>query len=147
MLVTEFWGPQTLEGFVKGTTGSLKEGQLKLILKQILEGLVHIHSKDIAHRDLKLDNILVDGDLRIKLIDFNVAKRIDPDLGCAIGVTGDLRFQSPEMVDNSPYTTKTDIWSAGVVLYSLASEGLLPFPQPKQLNSDDSHQKYTVNTQ
>lgn len=52
----------------------LKENYAKLIFKQIIEGLAHIHSKNILHRDIKLDNILLDGHGWIKIADFGVSR-------------------------------------------------------------------------
>ena len=52
----------------------LKESYAKLIFKQLVEGLAHIHSKNILHRDIKLDNILLDGHGKIKIADFGVSR-------------------------------------------------------------------------
>ena len=52
----------------------LKEPYAKVIFKQIIDGLCYIHSKFIAHRDIKLDNILLDGKGNVKICDFGVSK-------------------------------------------------------------------------
>ena len=54
----------------------LKEPVAKKIFKQILDGMCYIHSKNIAHRDIKLDNILLDGRGNVKIGDFGVSKQI-----------------------------------------------------------------------
>ena len=51
----------------------LKEDSAKFIFKQIIEGLAHIHSMNVIHRDIKLDNILLDGHGNIKIADFGVS--------------------------------------------------------------------------
>jgi hypothetical protein len=53
----------------------LKEPYAKVIFKQIIDGLCYIHSKFIAHRDIKLDNILLDGKGNVKIADFGVSKQ------------------------------------------------------------------------
>jgi serine/threonine protein kinase len=53
----------------------LKEPYAKVIFKQIIDGLCYIHSKYIAHRDIKLDNILLDGKGNVKIADFGVSKQ------------------------------------------------------------------------
>ena len=56
----------------------LKEPYTKKIFKQIIDGLRYVHSKHIAHRDIKLDNILLDGKGQVKIADFGVSKQITP---------------------------------------------------------------------
>lgn len=56
----------------------LKEDVTKYFFKQIISGLQYIHSKNIIHRDIKLDNLLLDGEGRIKIADFGVSKLIKP---------------------------------------------------------------------
>jgi len=57
----------------------LKEEYAKYFFKQIIEGLQYMHSKNITHRDIKLDNILLDVDGRIKIADFGVSKLSKPN--------------------------------------------------------------------
>ena len=51
----------------------LDEGVAKYIFKQVIDGLAHIHSKGVLHRDIKLDNILLDGHGKVKIADFGVS--------------------------------------------------------------------------
>ena len=55
------------------------EENVKVILKDMLKALPYLHSKNIVHRDLKLENILISKDMRIKLIDFGFAKKFNED--------------------------------------------------------------------
>ena len=56
----------------------LKEEVAKYFFKQIISGIQYIHSKNIIHRDIKLDNLLLDGDGKIKIADFGVSKLVKP---------------------------------------------------------------------
>ena len=104
----------------------LTEPIAKYIFKQIILGLQYIHNHNIVHRDIKLDNILIDLDNKIKICDFGVSKKV---------INGDLMkeqcgtpaYIAPEILMNRGYEGYgVDIWSAGVVLYSMLS-GTVPF--------------------
>lgn len=89
---------------------------------------MHIHSKGIAHRDLKLANILLKKDLTIKLADFGFAKEqssteeVMMKTYCGTPIT-----MAPEILKGKPYDKKCDLWSLGVILFQLIY-GKLPFP-------------------
>lgn len=100
-----------------------------LIVKQILEALKYIHSKDVAHRDLKLENLMFVSsnkkDFQLKLIDFGFAQRFDRKKGMTL-VLGSPLYMAPELVRRLNYDDKVDIWALGCVTYLLLS-GLTPF--------------------
>lgn len=99
---------------------------LKQILQQIASGLAHIHGRGIVHRDIKLDNIMMDQNHHIKIIDFSLAAfyKINGQL-CTF--CGSIPFCSPEVIKRIPYIgPEIDVWSFGIVMYALAT-GRLPF--------------------
>ena len=98
----------------------------KYFFKQIVHGLAHIHSKNIAHRDIKLDNLLLDSSGRIKIADFGVSKLSRRD-ELITDQCGTPAYIAPEILRDTGYHgTPVDVWSAGVVLYSMIY-GTVPF--------------------
>ena len=87
---------------------------IPIFFAQILVGLYSMHSASIIHRDLKLDNILVNDGV-IKIGDFGTAKRVSKNTFSDLGTIG---TKAPE-VGSEHYTNKVDIWSLGYVLYQL----------------------------
>ncbi len=104
---------------------------------QIFRGLEHAHANDVIHRDLKPENVIVtldhDDDEVLKLVDFGIAKIVDEDdieiaqpltrLGLVFGTP---HYMSPEQATGSKIDQRTDIYSAGVMIYQMLA-GRLPF--------------------
>ena len=104
----------------------LSENIAKIIFKQIIEGLKYINKKNIVHRDIKLDNILIDLTNTVKICDFGVSKRITKN-EIMIDHCGTPGYIAPEIYKNKGYDGfQCDIWSAGVTLYYMLS-GSQPF--------------------
>jgi len=98
----------------------------KLIFKEILDGLAHCHSKGIIHRDIKLDNILLNEQGHVKIGDFGVSKKIVKGRKL-IDRCGTPAYIAPEILQGKGYEgEKADIWSAGIVLYAMIY-GNFPF--------------------
>ncbi|MGH9874292.1 MAG: protein kinase domain-containing protein [Pyrinomonadaceae bacterium] len=108
---------------------------------QIARGLAAAHARSIVHRDLKPENIFVTSDGQVKVLDFGLAKLIEPvgvsqlndlptrKLNTTPGtVLGTLGYMSPEQVDGKPVDYRSDIFSFGVVLYEMLA-GRRAFPQ------------------
>jgi eukaryotic-like serine/threonine-protein kinase len=93
------------------------------LMRQVLEALMYVHSRQVIHRDLKPSNILVDASGNVKLLDFGTARLVDVSGDTAITRTGVFAFTpdcaSPEQVQGKPLTFASDIYSAGVLLYRL----------------------------
>ena len=88
-------------------------------LIQILEGLKYLHKSDIIHRDLKSANIFLTKKGFVKIGDLNVSKIIGKNM--ALTQTGTPYYASPEVWSDHPYDYKCDIWSAGCIIYEMAS--------------------------
>lgn len=113
----------------------LKEPYAKVIFKQIIDGLCYIHSKYIAHRDIKLDNILLDGKGNVKIADFGVSKQCQKGQLRMTEQCGTPAYIAPEILKDKGYTFSVDIWSAGVVLFAMLY-GTVPF---KANNMEELH--------
>ena len=119
--VLEYVDGQPIDQAVRGLP---LEARLKLFL-QLADAVGHAHRNLLVHRDLKPSNVLVDGQAQVKLLDFGIAKALDPLEGPDSDVTvGGVRpftpnYASPEQVRGEPVTTATDIYSLGVLLYQM----------------------------
>jgi serine/threonine protein kinase len=91
----------------------------KYIYRQVLEGIAYCHSKGIVHRDIKLENVLMDRNMNIKIIDFGYAFNYFKKM-YRTKTLGTLDYIAPEvLIANKQYGKEIDIWSAGVLLYEL----------------------------
>jgi serine/threonine protein kinase len=106
--------------------GKINERALKYICKQILLGLKAIHSKNIIHRDMKSDNILVNLKGDVKIADFGLSTNLTSENKNRTTLQGTMHWTAPEIFDLVPcYDEKIDIWSYGIICYELAM-GLPP---------------------
>ena len=121
--------------------GKLKEPLIRNFVRQILDGLSYLHSKDIIHRDIKGANVLVDNRGNIKISDFGISKRVEvSNLGNPTkhnnrtSLQGSVFWMAPEVVKQTSYTRKADIWSLGCLIVEMFT-GEHPFPNCNQLQA------------
>ncbi|CAH2062967.1 unnamed protein product, partial [Iphiclides podalirius] len=109
--------------------GALPENQSRLWMRQILSGMQYIHSMDVAHRDLKCENILITSNYNVKITDFGFARNVrqrDRDL-LSETYCGSLSYAAPEVLKGIPYLPKlADMWSIGIIMYTMLNKAL-PF--------------------
>ncbi|XP_034475796.1 myosin light chain kinase, smooth muscle [Drosophila innubila] len=105
----------------------LTERVCRVFIRQVCEAMAFIHGNGIIHLDLKPENILVltQKGNRIKIIDFGLARKFDPDKRLRV-LFGTPEFVAPEVVNFDCISYGTDMWSVGVICYVLIS-GLSPF--------------------
>ncbi len=104
----------------------LDEQSAKNIFRQVVYGLAHCHCRSVLHRDIKLDNVLMDLDGNIQICDFGVSRLIEKD-EIIQEQCGTPAYIAPEILLDKGYEGfAVDIWSAGVVLYAMLY-GTVPF--------------------
>lgn len=114
--------------------GELNENLARHYFCQLISVLEYLHvQKQIVHRDLKAENILLDKYYNIRLIDFGLSNFFSADKTYLETACGSPAYASPEMVKGNPYNSKSDIWSAGILLFAMCA-GELPY-------EDDNVQK------
>lgn len=108
------------------------EGTYAGIVGEMLRGLAHVHGCSVVHRDIKNGNFMV-RDGTVKLIDFGLAESLPVEAtGCLHGCVGTAPWMSPEVVADLGHGASTDLWSLGVVAYTMLC-GRFPH-MPKDLN-------------
>ena len=99
------------------------------ILIEVCQGLGYAHQRQVIHRDIKPGNIMVLPTGAVKLVDFGIAHIIGKKVTLPGQVIGSFNYMSPEQINSKPLDARTDIFSAGIVLYQLLSNSL-PFEAP-----------------
>jgi fused-like protein len=89
-------------------------------------GLVHLHSKGILHRDIKLGNFLVDEHYNAFVIDFGVSRVATFDPKDKMTLVGTPTYMAPEVLDAKPYDHKADTYSFAFVLWAMVRRTVLP---------------------
>jgi len=98
-------------------TGALDEKLSRTFFKQIVAGMQAMHKEQLAHRDIKPQNVLLTNDFSIKIADFGSSKRFRSDQLMKTSRVGTRGYQAPELLLQRGYTTKCDIFSLGVLLF------------------------------
>jgi eukaryotic-like serine/threonine-protein kinase len=93
----------------------------------VAEGLAYAHERGVVHRDIKPGNIMVLSDGRVKIMDFGIARLLEPTVKTQTGVLlGSPQYMSPEQIVGQPFDHRADIFSLGLVLYEMLT-GTKPF--------------------
>lgn len=139
----EYVGKQSLHGFLKSRAERrMEELECRRLFKQIVEGISYCHSMGVVHRDIKLDNILLDTMNNIKIIDFGFSIAIPEDKKLKI-FCGTPSYMAPEIVEKNEYVgQKADVWALGIVLFAML-QGRFPF---KGVNDNDLFKKIKKGT-
>ena len=129
LIIMEYINGGNLFSFVKKRR-KLSEKMSKFLFRQIILGIQHIHSKNVVHRDIKLENILIDFNNNVKICDFGIGKVLNSEDELLYDKCGTPMYMAPEIIlsndDNGYKGFPVDIWSSGITLYIMLS-GNLPF--------------------
>ncbi|KAJ1921390.1 hypothetical protein H4219_000707 [Mycoemilia scoparia] len=123
----------------------LRERDACRLFAQLIAGVSYLHRKMIVHRDLKLENLLLDNNRNIKITDFGFANQFDtPENNLMSTSCGSPCYAAPELVVSEGLYVgpAVDVWSCGVILYAMLA-GYLPFDDdPKNPEGDNINQLY-----
>ncbi len=135
-LETESWSPPDPEDEAAGSAGAASPGpspaetRLRHALRELAEGLHHLHLAGKLHRDIKHNNVLVTAEGQVKLLDYGLVIELD-EQGTEQHIPGVYAFMAPERVDGRRATPASDWYSVGVMLYH-ALTGRLPDKGPQR---------------
>ena len=123
----EYVGGGSLHGYLKSKPlRRLEEWDAKRLFKQIVEGISYCHQRCITHRDIKLENLLLDEENNIKIIDYGFSTCVPNEKKIKI-FCGTPSYMAPEIVSKIEYSgPPADIWALGVLLFALLC-GKFPF--------------------
>lgn len=123
----------SLHGLLTKNQRSLNESELRDIFRQVALGLQHIHSANLIHRDLAARNILLDvdetsGKITPRVSDFGMSRAVAMDMkeGYTKTTFGPIPWMSPEAIGKLQYSTASDVWSLGILLWEMVTGGRDP---------------------
>ncbi|KAJ5488941.1 Serine/threonine-protein kinase oca2 [Penicillium diatomitis] len=127
-------------------TGKMSKEEIACSFKQILSGVAYLHGMGLAHRDLKLDNVVVSDRGIMKLIDFGSAVvfryPFENDIVPASGIVGSDPYLAPEVYDEKKYDPRpTDVWSLAIIFCCMT---LRRFPWKQPRTSDNSYRLFVA---
>lgn len=134
-IVLEFCGGGSLDTVAFDKEKHIPNEQKRDFALKIAYGLLHLHNNNIVHRDLAARNILLTNDGQPKISDFGMSRIIQEESSQGKTKTsfGPLRWMAPESLKDKSYSTKSDVWSYGILLYELVA-GDEPHVTEDQLN-------------
>jgi len=147
-LVMEFIQGRELRSFFEAHE-KFEPAEAVRVMGELLDALDFAHEAGVIHRDIKPANVMLDSQRRVKLADFGVARIQDSERSAAGTMVGTPAFMSPEQISGGKIDRRTDIFSAGTVLYQLLT-GEQPFKGEgawtvaKQIMQDDPPRPSTV---
>ncbi|KAM6906323.1 ephrin type-A receptor 7 isoform 6-T6 [Lycodopsis pacificus] len=130
MIVLEYMENGSLDGFLRKHDGQFTVIQLVGMLRGIAAGMRYLSDMGYVHRDLAARNILVNSNLVCKVSDFGLSRVIDDDPEAVYTTTGGkipVRWTAPEAIQYRKFTSASDVWSYGIVMWEVMSYGERPY--------------------
>ncbi|XP_062315490.1 ephrin type-B receptor 2 isoform X2 [Osmerus eperlanus] len=132
MIITEFMENGSLDSFLRQNDGQFTVIQLVGMLRGIASGMKYLCDMNYVHRDLAARNILVNSNLVCKVSDFGLSRFLeddtsDPTYTSALGGKIPIRWTAPEAIQYRKFTSSSDGWSYGIVMWEVMSYGERPY--------------------
>ncbi|KAI5614277.1 ephrin type-A receptor 8, partial [Silurus asotus] len=130
MIITEYMENGSLDTFLKKNDGQFTVIQLVGMLRGIASGMRYLSDMGYVHRDLAARNILVNSNLVCKVSDFGLSRVLEDDPEAAYTTRGGkipIRWTAPEAISYRKFTSASDVWSYGIVMWEVMSYGERPY--------------------
>nr|XP_014343635.1 PREDICTED: ephrin type-A receptor 3-like [Latimeria chalumnae] len=130
MIITEFMENGSLDSFLRKHDGQFTMIQLVGMLRGIASGMKYLSDMNYVHRDLAARNILVNSNLVCKVSDFGLSRVLEDDPEAAYTTRGGkipIRWTAPEAIAYRKFTSASDVWSYGIVMWEVVSFGERPY--------------------
>ncbi|XP_016108140.1 ephrin type-A receptor 4a-like [Sinocyclocheilus grahami] len=130
MIITEYMENGSLDTFLKKNDGQFTVIQLVGMLRGIASGMRYLSEMGYVHRDLAARNILVNSNLVCKVSDFGLSRVLEDDPEAAYTTRGGkipIRWTAPEAIAYRKFTSASDVWSYGIVMWEVMSYGERPY--------------------
>ncbi|CAL8370748.1 unnamed protein product [Boreogadus saida] len=132
LIITEFMENGALDSFLRLNDGRFNMTQLVGMLRGIAAGMKYLADMNYVHRDLAARNILVNSNLVCKVSDFGLSRFLDdtsadPTYTSSLGGKIPIRWTAPEAIAFRKFTTASDVWSYGIVMWEVVSYGERPY--------------------
>uniref|UniRef100_A0A4W5QIT1 receptor protein-tyrosine kinase n=1 Tax=Hucho hucho TaxID=62062 RepID=A0A4W5QIT1_9TELE len=146
MIITEFMENGSLDSFLRQNDGQFTVIQLVGMLRGIAAGMKYLNDMNYVHRDLAARNILVNSNLVCKVSDFGLSRFLeedtsDPTYTSALGGKIPIRWTAPEAIQYRKFTSSSDGWSYGIVMWEVMSYGERPY---WDMSNQDVNQQFRL---
>ena len=142
LIIMEYINGGNLFSFVKKRR-KLSEKTAKFLFRQIILGIKYIHEQNVVHRDIKLENLLIDLNNNVKICDFGIGRKVTSKNQLLFDQCGTLMYMAPEILlstkEKGYEGFPVDIWSSGISLYIMLS-GTLPFNYKNKKNENEEEE-------
>ncbi|XP_059845135.1 tyrosine-protein kinase Tec isoform X3 [Hypanus sabinus] len=127
-IVTEFMELGCLLNYLRQRRGQLNNEMLLSICQDVCEGMAYLETKKFIHRDLAARNCLVSESHVVKVSDFGMTRYVlDDQYTSSSGAKFPVKWSPPEVLHYSKFSSKSDVWSFGVLMWEVYNDGKMPF--------------------
>ncbi|XP_074252195.1 tyrosine-protein kinase TXK isoform X2 [Saimiri boliviensis] len=133
-IVTEFMENGCLLNYLRERKGKLRKEMLLSVCEDICEGMEYLERNGYIHRDLAARNCLVSSTCVVKISDFGMTRYVlDDEYISSFGAKFPIKWSPPEVFLFNKYSSKSDVWSFGVLMWEVFTEGKMPFENKSNL--------------